>query len=204
MAEPGWNERLVYTFGGGCNVGYHQGLGSGGVLNDLFLSRGYAVASSSLNVYDNNCSEVISAEVALMVKEHFAETYGVPRYTIGWGGSGGAIQQHLIGNNYPGILDGMHTEGLALPKSNWAQKLDRGPFVCYPVTGGITFTFGGLKITPSAQVLDTGWRPIEGLYCCGEMVGNIFHHDYPGGTGLVSGAVFGRIAGASAARAARA
>ena len=106
-AEPGWNERLVYTFGGGCNVGYHQGVGSGGVLNDLFLSRGYAVASSSLNVYDNNCSEVISAEVALMVKEHFVETYGAPRYTIGWGGSGGAIQQHLIANNYPGILDGI-------------------------------------------------------------------------------------------------
>ncbi|HET9507134.1 MAG TPA: DUF6351 family protein [Gaiellaceae bacterium] len=105
--EPGWNGRLVYTFGGGCNVGYHQGVGNGGVVNDLFLSRGYAVASSSLNVYDNNCSEVISAEVALMVKEHFIETYGVPRYTIGWGGSGGAIQQHLIGNNYPGILDGI-------------------------------------------------------------------------------------------------
>ena len=105
--EPGWNERLVYTFGGGCNVGYHQGTGNGGVLTDLFLARGYAVASSSLNVYDNNCSEVISAEVALMVKEHFAEMYGKPKYTIGWGGSGGAIQQHLIGNNYPGILDGI-------------------------------------------------------------------------------------------------
>jgi hypothetical protein len=105
--EPGWNGRLVYTFGGGCNVGYHQGTGNGGVLTDLFLARGYAVASSSLNVYDNNCSEVISAEVALMVKEHFAETYGKPAYTIGWGGSGGAIQQHLIGNNYPGILDGI-------------------------------------------------------------------------------------------------
>ena len=105
--EPGWNGRLVYTFGGGCNVGYHQGTGNGGVLTDLFLARGYAVASSSLNVYDNNCSEVISAEVALMVKEHFAETYGKPVYTIGWGASGGAIQQHLIGNNYPGILDGI-------------------------------------------------------------------------------------------------
>ena len=105
------------------------------------------------------------------------------------------------GSFNPGILDGMRTDGLALPKSHWAQKLDKGPFVCYPVTGGITFTFGGLKITPQAQVLDTGWRPIEGLYCCGEMVGNLFHYNYPGGTGLVSGAVFGRIAGASAAKA---
>ena len=106
-SEPGWNGRLVYTFGGGCNVGYHQGNSTGGVVSDLFLARGYAVASSSLNVLDNNCSDVISAEAALMVKEHFIETYGPVRYTIGWGGSGGAIQQHLIGNNYPGILDGI-------------------------------------------------------------------------------------------------
>jgi hypothetical protein len=106
-SEPGWNERLIYTFGGGCNVGYHQGANTGGVLTDLFLARGYAVASSSLNVLDNNCSDVISAETALMVKEHFIEAYGVPRYTIGFGGSGGAIQQHLIANNYPGIIDGI-------------------------------------------------------------------------------------------------
>jgi hypothetical protein len=105
--EPGWNGKLVYTFGGGCNVGYHQGAGTGGVLNDLFLSRGYGVTSSSLNVLDNNCSDVISAEAALMVKEHFIEEYGPLKFTIGWGGSGGAIQQHLIGNNYPGILDGI-------------------------------------------------------------------------------------------------
>ena len=77
------------------------------MLNDLFLARGYAVASSTLNVLDNNCSDVISAEAALMVKEHFIETYGPARYTIGWGGSGGAIQQQLIANNYPGILDGI-------------------------------------------------------------------------------------------------
>lgn len=102
-----WNKRLVYTFGGGCNVGYHQGATTGGVLNDLFLSQGYAVATSSLNVLDNNCSYVISAEVAMMVKEHFVETYGPPAHTIGWGGSGGAIQQYDIADNYPGILDGI-------------------------------------------------------------------------------------------------
>ncbi len=103
------------------------------------------------------------------------------------------------GDFNPGVLDGMHTEGLELPKRNWAQKLDQGPFVCYPVTGGITFTFGGLKIDTTAKVLDVGWRPIAGLFACGELVGNIFHDNYPGGTGLTSGAVFGRIAGASAA-----
>lgn len=99
----------------------------------------------------------------------------------------------------PGVLDGMHTKGLELPKRNWAQKLDQGPFVCYPVTGGITFTFGGLKIDTDAKVLDVGWRPIKGLYACGELVGNLFHDNYPGGTGLTSGAVFGKVAGASAA-----
>lgn len=103
----------------------------------------------------------------------------------------------------PGVLDNMHTRGLSLPKSNWAQKLDAGPFVCYPATGGITFSFGGLKIDEQGRVLDSGWRPIPGLYTCGEMVGNIFHDNYPGGTGLTSGAVFGRLAGNSAARYAR-
>ena len=102
-----WNDKLVYTFGGGCNAGYHQGRSTGGVLNDLFLSRGYAVASSSLNVLDNNCSPIISAEAAMMVKEHFVEAYGAPRFTIGWGGSGGAIQQYDIAEAYPGILDGI-------------------------------------------------------------------------------------------------
>jgi tricarballylate dehydrogenase len=99
----------------------------------------------------------------------------------------------------PGELDGMCTQGLFPPKSNWAQKLDTPPFLAYPVTGGITFTFGGLKINERAQVVGTDWRPIAGLFACGEMVGGIFHDNYPGGTGLVSGAVFGRIAGRSAA-----
>jgi tricarballylate dehydrogenase len=99
----------------------------------------------------------------------------------------------------PAVLDGLHTEGISPPKSNWAQALDTPPYVAYPVTGGITFTFGGLKINRDAQVIDTGWRPIPGLYTCGEMVGGLFHYNYPLGTGLMAGAVFGRIAGRAAA-----
>ena len=99
----------------------------------------------------------------------------------------------------PAVLDGLHTEGITPPKTNWAQKLDTPPYVAYPVTGGITFTFGGVKITPEAQVVATDWKPIPGLYACGEMVGGLFHYNYPLGTGLTSGAVFGRIAGRSAA-----
>jgi len=103
----------------------------------------------------------------------------------------------------PGVRDAMHTEGLALPKSNWAQKLDTPPFHAYPVTGGITFSFGGVKVSDEAQVIGTDWKPIAGLFACGEMVGGLFHNNYPGGSGLMSGAVFGRIAGRSASAAAR-
>ena len=74
---------------------------------DLFLSQGYAVASNTLNVLDNNCSIPISAEAALMTKEHFIDEYGAVAHTIGWGGSGGAIQQYGIADAYPGILDGI-------------------------------------------------------------------------------------------------
>jgi hypothetical protein len=105
--DTSWNGKLIYTFGGGCNSGYHQGTSTGGVLDDQFLSRGYAVASSTLNVLDNNCSTIISAEAAMMVKEHFIDTYGPVQFTIGGGGSGGAIQQYDIADAYPGILDGI-------------------------------------------------------------------------------------------------
>jgi len=99
----------------------------------------------------------------------------------------------------PTIKDGLATKGLDLPKSNWAQPLDTPPFVAYAVTGGITFTFGGVRIDERARVMSTAWVPIPGLFACGEMVGGLFHINYPGGSGLMSGAVFGRLAGASAA-----
>lgn len=99
----------------------------------------------------------------------------------------------------PTVKDGLGTRRLDPAKSNWAQRLDTPPFVAYPVTGGITFTFGGVRIDARARVVSTSWRPIPGLYACGEMVGGLFHGNYPGGTGLMSGAVFGRLAGAAAA-----
>ncbi|MGH7840142.1 MAG: FAD-dependent tricarballylate dehydrogenase TcuA [Candidatus Binataceae bacterium] len=104
------------------------------------------------------------------------------------------------GDFNPSERDGLATRGLLLPKSNWAQKLETPPFCAYPVTGGITFSFGGLKVNAHAQVIATNWEPIAGLYACGEMVGGLFHGNYPGGSGLMAGAVFGRIAGTSAAR----
>ena len=101
------------------------------------------------------------------------------------------------------VKDGLSTRGLALPKSNWARRIDRGPFEAYAVTAGITFTFGGLKITTDAEVEDDAGRPIPGLFTAGEMVGGLFYHNYPSGTGLTCGAVFGRTAGRSAAAFAR-
>ncbi|MGH8720508.1 MAG: FAD-dependent tricarballylate dehydrogenase TcuA [Burkholderiales bacterium] len=111
-----------------------------------------------------------------------------------------AVRQDIPFN--PNVKDGRCTKGLAIPKSNWANTLDTPPFEAYAVTCGITFTFGGLRINTDAQVLDTDGAPIRGLYAAGELVGGVFWFNYPGGTGLTNGAVFGRIAGASAAAAA--
>ena len=104
----------------------------------------------------------------------------------------------------PNVKDGRAAVGLEIPKSNWAIPLENPPFEAYAVTCGITFTFGGLKITNDAQVVDTNHAPIPGLYVAGEMVGGLFYFNYPGATGLMSGAVFGRIAGRNAARVAKA
>jgi tricarballylate dehydrogenase len=99
----------------------------------------------------------------------------------------------------PNIRDGLATSGLAIDKTNWAQRLDQPPFEAYAVTTGITFTFGGLKITNDTQVEDTTGHPIPGLYAAGEIVGGLYYHNYASGTGLMAGAVFGRIAGRNAA-----
>jgi tricarballylate dehydrogenase len=100
----------------------------------------------------------------------------------------------------PNVKDGRCTEGLAVPKSNWANTIDTPPFEAYAVTCGITFSFGGLRINTSAQVISSDGEPIRGLYAAGELVGGIFYFNYPGGTGLTNGSVFGRIAGANAGR----
>jgi tricarballylate dehydrogenase len=102
------------------------------------------------------------------------------------------------------VKDGKGTVGIEPAKSNWAQALDTPPFDAYATTCGITFTFGGLRIDKdSGQVLDSHLHPIPGLYTAGEMVGGLFYFNYPSGTGLVSGAVFGSMAGTSAGKAAR-
>jgi hypothetical protein len=105
-SAPGWNGRIIYNFGGDCKAGYRQGVMLTAV-SDMKESQGYATATSSLNIFGNNCDDVISAETMMMVKEHFIKQFGVPVHTIGEGGSGGSMQQHLIAQNYPGLLDGI-------------------------------------------------------------------------------------------------
>ena len=100
----------------------------------------------------------------------------------------------------PNIKDGRSADGLSVPRSNWAVRLDTPPYTAFEVTCGITFTFGGVKINNQGQVIDVNQRLIAGLFAAGEMVGGIFYHNYPGASGLTSGAVFGRLAGASAAQ----
>ncbi len=98
----------------------------------------------------------------------------------------------------PTIKDGRAAEGVSPPKSNWAQPIDTPPYLGYAVTCGITFTFGGVKIDTRGQVVTNSQEPIPGLYAAGEMVGGLFYYNYPGGSGLSAGMVFGRLAGISA------
>ncbi len=119
-APAGWNGRLVYTFGGGCTEGwYRQGREIYGLDDYQLLVRGYALASSTLNIFGQNCSELLAAETMAMVKERFIEAHGVPRFTIGYGCSGGAYQLHHIADNYPGLLDGLLV-GCSYPEVTFA------------------------------------------------------------------------------------
>lgn len=151
-----WNQRLVYTLGGGCVGGWYiQGssIGNGGILEDLMLRQGYAVASSTLNVFGNNCQEVLAAESLMMVKERFIENYGPPAFTIGFGCSGGSEQAHPISDDYPGLLDGI-VVGCSFP------ELTAG--ITFPITDADLFlhylnTQTSLTWTPAQIIAATGF-----------------------------------------------
>jgi tricarballylate dehydrogenase len=96
-------------------------------------------------------------------------------------------------------VDGVSTQGLHPPKSNWALPIDEAPFHAYPIISANVFTFGGVKIDARARVLNTDGDAIEGLYAAGEIIGTFYRH-YPGATSVLKGLVFGRLAGADAAR----
>ena len=98
----------------------------------------------------------------------------------------------------PAILDGRAARTQP-PKSNWALEIDSPPYYAYPVTCGITFTFGGIKVDENARVVSASGDPITGVFAAGELVGGLFSGNYPGGSGLTAGSVYGRLAGTAAA-----
>jgi hypothetical protein len=109
----GWNGKLVWPFGGGCGPGFRSGNNTvTSALQNTPLSLGFAVAFGTRNTLGTGCNDIVSAETVAMIKERFIEQYGLPRFTIGTGGSGGAMQQRLIVQNYPGLLDAI-TPGIS-------------------------------------------------------------------------------------------
>ncbi len=119
-----WNERLLFTFGGGCGTNYNQGSRPREtVLDAQVLEKGFAHIVSSFNVMGHQCNDNLSAETLMMLKEHFIENYGIPVWTVGSGASGGAIQQLLITQNYPGLLDGL------MPSMSFADSFSVRPGV---------------------------------------------------------------------------
>lgn len=114
-----------------------------------------------------------------------------------------AVSSDAEDRSDPFVLDGVCAEPAGQPaKSNWARTIEQGPFVCYPVMCGITFTYGGIKIDTEARVIDQQGKPMSNLWATGEITGDFFYNNYGAGAGLMRGAVFGRIAGGNAAGAA--
>ncbi len=162
---------------------------------------------TAFQVFDANVQHLLRDEYRIaQATKASAKTIGELADKLGIDRSGlertvadfnGAMQP---GEFDPTRLDGKRTKGVAPPKSNWALPLDTPPFIGYAVTCGITFTFGGLRIDPEARVLDKKGGPMRGLYAAGELVGGLFWGNYAGGSGLMAGSVFGRIAGRNAVR----
>lgn len=108
--KPGksWNGKLAVSFGGGAGTQYNQGTNqANAALSHLYLSRGFAFMISTELVNQQHGNAVLQGETLMMLKEYFIERYGMPRWTVGNGGSGGAIQQLVITQIYPGLLDGL-------------------------------------------------------------------------------------------------
>ena len=96
-------------------------------------------------------------------------------------------------------MDGLATQGISPRKSNWARPIQAPPYIAYPIISSIVLTFGGLKVTQRAQVVNQQGDVIPGLYAAGETMG-LYYRSYTGATSVLKGAVFGRIAGTDAAR----
>jgi tricarballylate dehydrogenase len=149
----------------------------------LEVIRGYEKATGfKANTLENLAKQLGISDIAAFI--HTVSEFNV------------AVQQ---GEFNPFRLDGKSTIGITPPRSNWALPIDTPPFEGFPVVCGMTFTFGGLRVTTEARVTHTMGYPIPGLYAAGEMVGGLWHGNYPSGAGMMAGTVFGRISGTNAA-----
>ncbi|HZG73132.1 MAG TPA: FAD-dependent tricarballylate dehydrogenase TcuA [Chondromyces sp.] len=164
----------------------------GHVAFQLFDAQVRPMLRKEYNLEEATCYQAATLEeLANLIsvdKEQFLKT--IEEYNA-------AVQE---GEYNPTVKDGKGTVGITPPKTNWALRIDQAPYYAFPVTCGITFAFGGLHVSTTGEVLNKEEAPIAGLYAAGEMVGGIFYKNYPGGSGLMSGAVFGKLAGTSAAR----
>ena len=149
----------------------------------LEVIRGYEKATN----FKANTLENLAKQLGILDIAAFAHT--VREFNA-------AVQQ---GEFNPFRLDGKSAIGITPSRNNWALPIDTPPFEGFPVVCGMTFTFGGLRVTPEARVVHTMGYPIPGLYAAGEMVGGLWHGNYPSGAGMMAGTVFGRISGANAA-----
>jgi uncharacterized tannase-like protein DUF6351 len=136
----GWNRKLVVSFGGGCDAMYNQGVNQAtNALSNNELSRGFAFAISTELVNNQHCNAALQGEAMMMLKEHFIETYGVPKWTLGLGGSGGAIQQYLITEMFPGLLDGLQPN-ISYPDSELVSVLECRLLLGFFATDPTTWT----------------------------------------------------------------
>src|SRR5437667_58367 len=163
-----------------------------------YLGQGWELAKVRGIPYNTGDGIRMALDIGAQSYGHWSSCHAAAWYVNAPPTGDRPVTELSPGEYNPPILDGTHTEGIPPPKSNWALPIDTPPFLGFAVTCGITFTFGGLRIDTRGQVLDTEGNPLPGLYAAGELVGGLFYYNYPGGSGLASGAVFGRLAGTSA------
>ena len=161
-----WNHRLVYTLGGGCVGGWYiQGssIGNGGILEDLMLRQGYGVAASTLNVYGNNCQDLLAAETVMMVRERFIENFGPVAMTIGYGCSGGSEAAQPISDEYPRLLDGI-VVGCSFPEvvAAMVNNITDADLVLHYLQNSATLTWSDAQIESA-----TGYPTVTTLQTIG-------------------------------------
>ena len=174
IAQP-WSHKLYYPYGGACGNDHTQRAPSS-VLQATQLGLGFAVANSSLNIYAQDCADVVSAEATMMTKEIVVERYGRLAYTMGTGGSAGSMQQHLISTNYPGLLDGLMTSQVFPDHMDQVMgSLDCRTLMHYfwpsaALNGSALGTANPLFATSAARLPVWGSNPTNGDNLCGQKV----------------------------------